>query len=196
MRRLSQLMVLLFLISVRTYAQNSEINRRIKGEFQMTFPSIYFKHQSTNYAAMPYMVDSCFKHIALHIKDIHDLVIWRDSVESEKLSNERIKKLKAELNTYLPGRKIFIVSMGKEQKISRHTLQQASDEKQLNYLLSLNSVFDIAKTRLVKEKWMRSNSHRLRPKIWCWRCWKSGFHMDKSSREWRKMERQRKRDGK
>ena len=160
----------------------------------MTFPSIYFKHQSIDYAPMPYTADSCFRYISLHIKDIHDLVLWRDSLESEKLSNERIKKLKAGLYKYLPGSKVLILSMGKEQKISRHTLQQTTDEKQLNYLLSLNSVFDIAKIRFPKEKTLSVKSHILRPKIWCWGCWKSGFHMDKSSREWRKMERQRKRD--
>lgn len=195
MPRFSRLIMLLLLSSVSSYAQHSDINRRMEGELQMTFPSIYFKHQSTNYAPMPYTADSCFKYIALHIKDIHDLVIWRDSLESEKLSNERIKKLKAGLNTYLPGRKFLILSMGKEQKISRHTLQQTNDEKQLNYLLSLNSVFDIAKIRFPKEKTLSAKSHILRPKIWCWRCWKSGFHMDKSSREWRKMERRRKKTG-
>lgn len=190
-----KLLVLLF-ISGKFSAQNSEINRRMEGELQMTFPSIYFKHQSTDYALMPYTADSCFRYISLHIKDIHDLVLWRDSLEPEKLSHERIKKLKAGLNKYLPGRKVLILSMGKEQKISRHTLQQTNDEKQLNYLLSLNSVFEMAKTRFVREKFVSSGSHRLHPKIWCWRCWKSGFHMDKSSREWRKMERQRKKNSK
>lgn len=195
MPKCSHLILLLFLTSIRFYAQNTEISRRMEGELQMTFPSIYFKHQSANYAPMPYTADSCFNYIALHIKDIHDLVIWRDSLESEKLSHERIKKLKAGLNTYLPGRKVFIISMGKEQKISRHTLQQATDEKQLNYLLSLNSVFDIAKIRFPKEKTLSSKSHILRPKIWCWGCWKSGFHLDKKSRTIRKMERSRKKAG-
>lgn len=187
-------LLVLLLISGKFSAQNSEINRRMEGELQMTFPSIYFKHQSTNYAPMPYTADSCLKYIALHIKDIHDFVLWRDSLEPEKLSRERIKKLTDGLNKYLPGSKVLILSMGKEQKISRHTLQQTTDEKQLNYLLSLNSVFDIAKIRFPKEKTLSVKSHILRPKIWCWGCWKSGFHMDKSSREWRKMERQRKRD--
>ncbi len=60
----------------------------------MTFPGIYFKHNSTDYADMPYTVDSCLGYTATHIKDINDFVIWRDSLETEKLTNRRIKKLR------------------------------------------------------------------------------------------------------
>ncbi len=56
-----------------------------------------------------------------------------------------------------------------------------ADDAQTQYLLSLNSVFDISKTRFPIIK--REKNHIERPRIYCWSCWKSGFHMSKSSRE-------------
>ena len=48
-------------------------------ELKMTYPSIYFVLNSTEYAVMPYTVDSCFKYIAANIKYLNSIVIWRDS---------------------------------------------------------------------------------------------------------------------
>jgi hypothetical protein len=144
-------LAILFLISTGLQGQDSNIDRLIKGELKMTFPSIYFKHNSTDYALMPYTVDSCFKYIAAHIKDINCRPIWRDSSETEQLTNERIKKLKLGLNKYLPTKKINIQSMRKAQKISQRTIVKGVDSTQVQYLLSLNSVFDVSGTIKLKE---------------------------------------------
>lgn len=82
--------------------------------------------------------------------------------------------------------------MGEKQKISRHVINMTSDSTKIKYLLSLNSVFDISKSRVPNDKTSTKKSHILRPKIWCWNCWKSGFHLNKSAREYRKMVRRRK----
>jgi hypothetical protein len=177
-------------------AQESEIDRLMKSEFKMTFPSIYFIHNTTHYAKMPYSIDSCFKNISLNFDDnINSLVIWRDSAESIDLTSKRIKKLKFELRKYLPRKDFEIYAIGNEQKISRHTIRMTSDSSKINYLLSLNSVFDISKTQFQK-KISQKESHILRPKIWCLNCWKSGFHLDKKSREVRKIARRSKRNHK
>jgi hypothetical protein len=170
----TKLFLILLFIATRFIGQNSEIDRLIVGELKMTFPSIYFKHNSTDYAAMPYSVDSCFKYIASHIKDINDFVIWRDSSETEKLSKQRIAKLKAMLKEYSQASTIYIESMGKAQKISRKTIAMAVDNTQTQYLHSLNCVFDLTKTRVtIEKKWMRK-PHTERPRLWCMNCWKRG----------------------
>ncbi len=181
-------LVLLLSIFTRLYGQNTEIERLIQSELKMTFPSIYFKHNSTDYASMPYTVDSCFEYIALHVKDINDLVIWRDSLETELLSMQRIKKLKAALSKHKETRNLHIESMDNEQKISRHTIEMGVGNKQIQYLLSLNSVFDIAKTRGSMLTKVGKGNHKIHPKIGCWGCWKSGFHI-KYRREMRKSKR-------
>lgn len=192
MHTYAKLLILFLFISINICGQNPEIERLIDGEFRMNFPSIYFKHQLTSYAPMPYSVDSCIKHIALHFDNtINRLVIWKDSAETEDLTRKRIKKLKADLSKYMSTKKIDMYSMGKEQKISRYIIHTASDSTQINYLLSLNSVFDISKSRL-PDKAISSESHILHPKLWCGNCWKNGFHMNKRGREIRKMARQNK----
>lgn len=138
----------------------------------MTFPSIYFKHNSTEYADMPYPVDSCFIFIQKNIKDIKSYVVWRDSGETEQLSGQRVKRIRAGLNKYTKAQ-IKVLSMGKEQKISRYTINKNAKE-QRQYLLSLNSVFDVYTTRTRKE--MKTQTHIQRPRIWCWGCISSGFH--------------------
>jgi hypothetical protein len=155
---------------------------RNSGELKMTFPGIYFEHNSIDYAAMPYTVDSSFKYMALHVKDIYSFVIWRDSSETEDLSNKRIIKLKLDLNKYTPSNRIDIRSMGVEQKISRRTIDKAVDSTHFEYLLSLNSVFDISKTRfLIKKKW-KYKSHIELPRLWCLSCWRHGFHIKERKR--------------
>lgn len=155
----------------------------------MTFPSIYFKHNSTDYATMPYSVDSCFKYMALNIKDIYSFDIWRDSGETEELTNKRIEKLKLGLNKYTPSMKIDIHSMGEEQKISRRTVDRGIDHEHIEYLLSLNSVFDISKTRFRHKKKWKNLSHEKLPRLWCLACWKHGFHIEyrRNMRQARKM---------
>lgn len=179
---------LFFLIfSIKLLGQNSEIDRLITGELQMTFPSIYFKHNSTDYAAMPYSTDSCFKYIALNFDNsINSLVLWRDSTETEVLANKRIQKLKLGLKKQIKNTKIEIYSMGDQQKISRHTIKQNTDKLKTNYLLSLNSVFEISKTRVNKK--IKYNNHIMSPSITCWGCWKSGFHLQ-SRRKFKKIEK-------
>lgn len=174
MRKRTRLLLLLLFIVTSLRAQDSGIDRLIKGELKMTFPSIYFKHKSTDYAAMPYTADSCFKFMAVHIKDINSLVIWRDSAETEELTTMRIKKLKMGLNKYTPSEKIDIKSMGKEQKISRHTIDITDNNEQIQHLLSLNSVFDISRTRFSKRK---AKTHVELPRLRCIHCWKNGFHI-------------------
>ena len=190
----AKLLLILLFVTTGLFGQETEIDRLIKSELQMTFPSIYFKHNSTDYAAMPYTVDSCFNYIATHIKDINDLVIWQDSTEIEPLTNKRIKKLKVGLNKYTSSKEISIQLMGKEQKISRRTINMGAKDTQIQYLLSLNSVFEIATTRFPIIK--KEKNHIEHPRIYCWDCWKSGFHMNKSSRDIRKMARKRKKDSK
>ncbi len=191
MQQQSLKLFLLFLFVASTIrGQESEIDRLIQGELKMTFPSIYFKHNSTDYTSMPYSADSCFKYIALHFEETsNSLVIWRDSFETEALTIKRIRKLKTALKNHLRSREYEIYSMGKEQKVSRQTISMTTDSSKINYLLTLNSVFDISKTRL---PFKTKDSHILHPKIWCGSCWKNGFHLNKRGREARKIARNNK----
>lgn len=167
-------LVLLFLFT-GLHAQVSEIDRLIANEFKMTFPSIYFRHNSTEYAKMPYTADSCYRYIANHFKaDVTELVIWRDSAETETLTDARIKLLKAGLKKYLPKEKIEIESMGEEQKISRQTIGLTNDSAKINYLLSFNSVMDFANTNFPVTK-KNTGDHVMHPKINCLACWAHGF---------------------
>ena len=170
MRTFAKLTIVLLYLATGLRGQDSEIDRLIESEFKMTFPSIYFKHNSTDYAPMPYKIDSCFKHIALNYnKDINSLVIWRDSTETEALTDKRIKKLRSGLRKYLRNDAIEIISMEQAQKISRRTINMTSDKVKIDYLLSLNSVFDISKTRVPPKK--KKGRRRL-----VWTGWKTGFH--------------------
>jgi hypothetical protein len=159
------------------HAQPSEIDRLMQNELRMTFPSIYFKHNSTEYAAMPYTVDSCFRHIAKEFdKDVTALTLWRDSSETEELTVERMKILKRGLNRYLRKRDIKIQSMGERQKVSRQTISLTTDSSKIAYLLSLNSVLDVSKTIFpVKKK--NKGDHVMHPRIGCVNCWMAGFHI-------------------
>ena len=184
MRKLNNLTIILLFISSIIRGQDSEIDRLIAGELKMTFPSIYFKHKSADYAPMPYSVDSCFKYIASRFdENINSLVIWRDTAESEDLTIKRIKKLKSKLKINIKTKEFEIYSMSNEQKVSRHTIKITSDSTKINYLLALNSVFDISKTRRPVKP---SLSHLYRPKLFCWSCIKSCYHLDKKSRNLRK----------
>ncbi len=172
-----KLAILLLFIPIRLKGQ--DIERLIQGELKMKFPSIHFKHNSVGYSPMPYSVDSCFKFIADHFKDnMNSLVIWRDSMEAEELTDKRIKKLNADLRKYVRNEKILIYKMGNEQKVSRQIINKTSDSVQIKYLLSLNSVFDISKTRFRQETKKKNwRSHQMLPRPWCLGCWKNGFHI-------------------
>ena len=169
-----KLFFLFFYTTTLLFGQDEEIDHLIAGELKMTFPSIYFRHKSTDYAPMPYSADSFFKHINTHLKDINSLCILRDSLETDELTQARIKKLKTELEKYIPGNKIKIQAVNKVQKISRLTIEKAKDDVQRQYLLSLNSVLDISKTRIPDEVEPPKGSHVNHPKIWCLNCWKRG----------------------
>jgi len=182
MQALAKLTILLLFHLTRLQGQNSEIKTRLDvGELKMTFPSIYFKYNSTDYAKMPYTVDSCFKYIATNIKDINSRPIWRDSGETERLTNERVKKLKSDLDKYLGSGKIKIQSMGKEQKISQRTIYNGTDSTQIQYLLSLNSVFDISRAHI-------PNNTSIKAKVWRLPCWMN-WHLNRTGRKRCKMER-------
>ena len=179
--------LILLVISIKLYGQNSEIDKLIQNELKMNFPSIHFKHNSTDYSPMPYSVDSCFKYIALHFDgNMNSLVIWRDSTEAESLTKKRIKKLKTALNKYKETRHVYIESMGKEQKISRQTINMTSDSSKIKYLLTLNSVLDFSKTRPLNKA--TTDKHGL----WLFgTCWKHAFHLNKNGREHCRIERRR-----
>ena len=174
--RISNLTMAFLFISTILRGQDSEIERLIHNELKMTFPSIYFKHNSTDYALMPYKVDSCFKHIALNYdKDMNSLVIWRDRSENEALTHKRIKKLNSELRKYIKTGGIEIYSMGQEQKISRRTISMTSDKDKIDHLLTLNSVFDISKTRILSKKIEKKHKRKSMPRL-VWTGWRTGFH--------------------
>lgn len=178
MQVVPKLTLVLLLISTALSAQVSEIDRLIANEFKMTFPSIYFKHNSTEYAKMPYTADSCYRYIANNFKaDVTELVIWRDSAETEQLTNDRIKILKTGLKKYLPKGKIEIESMGEEQKVSRQTIGLTTDTTKINYLLSLNSVLDFSNTNYPVAK-KNTRDHVMHPKIYCLACWAHFFWID------------------
>lgn len=166
------LLVLLLAVAAGGFGQNTEIDGLINGELKMSYPSVYFKNKATDYAAMPYSADSCFKYMAAHINDIRSFVIWRDSSETEQLSNQRIKKLKTDLAKYIPKAKIYIESMKGAQKIAKRTIAKSDDATQVGYLLSLNSVFDVYTTSTLAEKIAGKKSHVYHPRWWCLSCWK------------------------
>ncbi|MCE3278072.1 MAG: hypothetical protein K0S44_263 [Bacteroidetes bacterium] len=109
---------------------------------------------------MPYSVDSCFKYIAANIKDLYSLDIYRDSSETEQLTQKRIKKLQADMRKYLPSGRLNIKSAGKAQKISQRTIYNGSDSTKIQNLLSLNNVFDVSGSltkKKVKTKKLKKN---------------------------------------
>lgn len=175
-QRTAKIFFLLLLITTSLIAQNPEVDKLMEGELKMTYPSIYFVHNSTDYAEMPYPVDSCFKYIASHIKYLNSIVIWRDSSETEFLTETRIKKLKLDLNKYIPYGNVDIESMENEQKISQRTIRKASDEKQLQYLLSFNSVLDVSGAIRHRKKWRRTH---VEGRIFCPECWQRGVFFRK-----------------
>lgn len=170
-----KLTIILLCITIGLKGQDTEIDLLIENELKMTFPSIHFKHNSTNYAPMPYKTDSCFKYIALNYnKDINSLVIWRDSSETEELTRQRIQILQTGLKKYIKIGSVAIHSMGQEQKVSRQTISKTSDKSKIDYLLALNSVFDISKTHIspgLKKKKARKRLPHL-----VWTGWRTGFH--------------------
>ncbi len=171
------LVVFIFYILFFSYsakAQEAEIDRLIQNELKMTFPSIYFKHNSLSYAPMPYSVDSCLNYIALNINDINDLVMWQDSSETQVLMEERMRKIRRALKKYKETRSITIVPIYKKQKIASTTIAMTTDPSKVQYLLSLNSVFEISKTRISPErKWWQRRTHK-EGRYLCYACWQRG----------------------
>lgn len=172
----SKILFLLLFLTTILCAQNPEVEKLLEGELKMTYPSIYFKHNSTDYAEMGYTVDSCFKYIAGHIKYLNSIVIWRDSSETELLTGARIKKLKLDLNKYIPSRNVDIESMEDQQKISQRTINKASNDKQRQYLLSFNSVLDVSGAIRHRKKWRRTH---VEGRIFCSECWQRGVFFRK-----------------
>jgi hypothetical protein len=110
--------ILIFLVCATSLhgQKNSMQSRSTTAELSMAYPNIYFKHNSIEYAEMPYAVDSCFKYIAVNIKNLYSLDIWRDSSETDQLTYKRIKKLQTDMHKYLPSGRLNIKSAGKAQK--------------------------------------------------------------------------------
>jgi hypothetical protein len=169
----TKFLFIFFIVAGGLRAQSTEIDGLIKGELVMTYPRVYFKNNSSDYAKMPYTVDSCFKYIATNLKDIKSFVIWRDSSEGEQLTSKRIKKLKTDLNKYIPTTKIYIESMKGTQKISQLTIKKSISTEQTQYLLSLNAVFDVYTTGTLPEKDVGKKSHIYHPRFWCFNCWRA-----------------------
>jgi hypothetical protein len=182
--KIRSIFFLIFLNYFFSKAQDGHIGRLIDGELRMTFPSIYFKHNSTEYADMPYSVDSCYKYIVKNAKDISDYAIWRDSSETEALTGQRIKKINSEFRKYKLKGKIIIENMHEAQKISQYTINLSKTQTQTPQLLCLNSAFEIAQTHLTEQD--KQLNHILHPRIWCWSCLISFGHLDKRSRNIRK----------
>lgn len=172
----TKIIFLLLLLTTTLQAQNPEVEKLIEGELKMTYPSIYFVHNSTEYAVMGYTVDSCFKYIAGHLKYLNSIVIWRDSSETEQMTTARIKKLKLDLNKYVPARNINIESMENQQKLSQRTINKASNDKQRQYLLSFNSVLDVSGAIRHRKKWRRTH---VEGRIFCRECWQRGVFFRK-----------------
>lgn len=173
---INRLIIILLLLSATLHAQNSPIENSItSGELKMTFPSIYFKHNSTDYASMPYTVDSCFKFIAAKIKELNSYPVWRDSAEKERLTYIRIQKLKIDLKKYVSSNSIHFQSMGAAQKISRRTIETSKNDVQTQYLLSLNAVLDVSGAIKNKDNGREKKQGKGIPRlVWCG--WQYGFH--------------------
>ena len=65
---------------------------------------------------------------------------------------------------------------GKAQKVSQRTIYKNTDNEQIQYLLSFNSVLDV--NGAINKKWYNGKEKKQRrhlPRlVWC--CWKYGFH--------------------
>jgi hypothetical protein len=185
---MSRTLCIFFLLLTTTLsAQNPEVQKLIEGELKMTYPSIYFVHNSTEYAEMGYTVDSCFKYIAGHIKYLNSIVIWRDSSETEQLTGARIKKLKLDINKYIPSRNVDIESMENQQKLSQRTINKASNDKELQYLLSFNSVLDVSGAIRHRKKWRRTH---VEGRIFCLECWHRGVFFRKKVKKKEEVKKQ------
>jgi hypothetical protein len=150
--RSTKIILIILVCTFSLHGQKNSTQARLNNaELSMAYPNIYFKHNSIEYAQMPYSVDSCFKYIAVNIKNLYSLDIYRDSSETDQLTYKRIKKLQADMKKYLSSGRLNIKSAGKAQKISQHVIYKGSDSTQIQYLLSLNSVFDVSGS-LMKKK--------------------------------------------
>lgn len=178
--RKSTTSLIFLLLTTTLQAQNPEVEKLLEGELKMTYPSIYFVHNSTDYSEMGYTVDSCFKYIAGHIKYLNSIVIWRDSSETEQLTGARIKKIKLDLNKYIPSRNVDIESMEDQQKLSQRTINKATTDKQKQYLLSFNSVLDVSGAIRHRKKWRRTH---VEGRIFCIECWQRGVFFRKKTRK-------------
>lgn len=164
------------------FAQNKEIDRLIRSEFKMTYPSIYFKNQSAEFAPMQYSADSCFKYIAENMEYITSMVLWRDSSESDELVRLRIKTLKKGIRKYIRTHRIRIKVVNDAQKIPSRTIYTGTDSTQIRYLLSLNSVLDVSALKVIPPG---KKSHAQKPRWWCRWCWARG-QMTAKIRAWKK----------
>jgi hypothetical protein len=166
-QRTAMIILIFFVCTLSLQGQKTSIQTSSNTpELKMAYPNIYFKHNSIEYAKMPYPVDSCFKYIAVNLKNLYSLDIYRDSSETDQLTNKRIKKLNTDIHKYLPLERLNIKSAGKAQKISQQSIYKSTDSTQIQYLLSLNSVFDVSGSLMKKKVKMKKLSGR-KPKSHC-----------------------------
>lgn len=155
-QRISQIILIFLICTLSLYGQKNSKQLSLNTDgLKMAYPNIYFKHNSIEYAEMPYSADSCFKYISSNIKDLYSLDIYRDSSETDQLTYKRIKKLNSDIRKYLPAGRLNIKSAGKAQKISQRSIYKDSDSTQIQYLLSMNSVFDVSGSLMKKKRKMK-----------------------------------------
>jgi hypothetical protein len=132
-----QMFKILFLLSISAICLHGQ------NEFKMAFPNIYFKLNSTDYAEMPYTVDSCFKYLIKNIKakGTPQLSIWHDTIEVSQLSKRRIKKFKYDLNKYMYTDKIDILINPISWQTVYEQVKKSPPHK--SYLPSLGSMIQI-----------------------------------------------------
>jgi hypothetical protein len=133
-------MKLKFFIIILVLGFSTQFYGQIK--HKMEFPNIYFKLNSTDYADMPYKVDSCFKMMVKHINidSVHNniyLFFRRDSSETDQLTEKRIVKLKQDLNKFKITSKIYFKNSGTSQKIVKE------NRKIKRRILTLRSVVEV-----------------------------------------------------
>jgi predicted transglutaminase-like cysteine proteinase len=140
-------MKLKFFIIILVLGFSSQFYGQMK--HKMEFPNIYFKLNSTDYAEMPYKVDSCFKFI---INDLSkdplynkiELAIWRDSCETEQLTKRRIKKIKNELSKFNVENKFEFKDSGSWQKYANAWKLKDDKKGDINrYILTLGSMLEV-----------------------------------------------------
>lgn len=92
----TKLFVILLLLTTTLFAQQKDTSTTVGSQIKMTFPSIDSKTKVPIMLQCLIQLIPALNYITKHVKDIKAYVIWRDSSETEVLTNKRIKKLKTD----------------------------------------------------------------------------------------------------